>query len=82
MCWGLSGDRTLHAELGDGVFRAVHHKLSTRVLKVNETYMYNLSVTVLSIPSSTPEANPPHNDHIGHTSGIVAATLMVTSVFV
>lgn len=38
---GLEWDGTLHAELCDGGFRAVHHKLSTRVLRVNETCMYN-----------------------------------------
>lgn len=38
--WGsshVSWDRTLHAELGGGGFRAVCHKLGTRVLRVNET---------------------------------------------
>ena len=34
------------------VLGAVHHKLSRRVLRVNENHMYNLSVTILSIPST------------------------------
>ena len=82
MFWGLSGDTALHAELGGGGFRAVRHKLSTRVLRVNETYMYNSSVTILSIPSSAPESDPLHDDHIGHMSGIVAATLTVMSLLI
>lgn len=82
VCWGMSGARTLHVELGGGGFRAVRHKLSTKVLRGNETYMYNLSVTGLSIPSLTPESDPLYNDHVSHTSGVVAATLTLTSLLV
>lgn len=73
MCWGLSGDRTLHSELSGEDFRAAHHKLSTRLLRVNETSMYNSSVTTLSILSSTLESGPPHDNHVSHTSGIIFA---------
>lgn len=73
MCWGLSGDRTLHSELSGEDFRAVHHKLSTRLLRVSETNMYNSSVTTLSILSSTLESGPPHDNRVSHTSGIIFA---------
>lgn len=71
----------MRAEVGGGGFRAGCHKLSTRVLRVSETPLYNLAVTVLSIPSSTPESDPLQDDHIGYTSGTVAAALAVTSLF-
>lgn len=68
---GASGDRTQQcAKLGAGGFRAVRHKLGMRVLGVNETCIYNLSVTILSIPSSTPESDPVHKDGISHSLGL------------
>lgn len=68
---GASGDRTQEcAKLDAGGFRAVHHKLGMRVLRVNETCIYNLSVTILSIACSTPESDPPHSDRISHSLGL------------
>lgn len=69
--WGCSSSFRAQecAKLGAGYFRAVRHKLRMRVLRVNETCIYNLSVTVLSIPSSTPESDPPHNDRFSRTPG-------------
>lgn len=78
---GALGDRTQQcAKLGAGGFRAVHHKLGMRVLRVNETCIYNLSVTILSIPSSTPASDPVHKDGISHSLG-QTATLTVMSLF-